>query len=78
MKQLLHYDLKKQILNDFNDKFNTEFDDFNDIELFLNDEASKHITNEEKEEFRVYWSDEVAHIEEIDNIENECEDFEFS
>ena len=28
------------------------------------------------EEFKIYWSDEYAHIEEIDNIENECEEFE--
>ena len=70
-------DLKQQILDNSNERFNTEHADFDDIGLFLNDEASKYITDEEREEFEVYWSDEFKQIAEIDNIENECEEFEY-
>ena len=48
-------DLKQNILDNANERFNAEHEDFDEIELFLNDEASKHITDEEKEEFRVYF-----------------------
>ena len=70
-------DLKEQILNDFNDKFNTEFDDFGEVILEkLESKNFEYIDKEAMEEFKIYWSNEYAHIEEIDNIENECEEFE--
>ena len=37
----------------------------------------EYIDKEAIEEFKIYWSDEYAHIAEIDNIENECEEFEY-
>ena len=60
--------LKEQILEDFNDRFNTELDDFDDIEKYLNDE-------DEREDFTSYWEDELVQIIEIDKLEHEvgCE-----
>ena len=58
--------LKEQILDDFNDRFNTELDDFDEIETYLNDEASENI-----DDFKSYWEDELVQIIEIDKVEYE-------
>jgi hypothetical protein len=63
-----HYET---ILNEFNDRFNTELDEFSDIEKFLDDEASECITNEDREEFFEYMSDEYNSIIEIDELESD-------
>ena len=63
--------LKEQILDDFNDRFNTELDDFDEIEIYLNDEASESIKQEEREDFTSYWEDEYQQIEAINEIEDE-------
>ena len=42
--------LKEQILDDFNDRFNTELDDFDEIETYLNDEASENIDEDERDD----------------------------
>jgi hypothetical protein len=70
-------DLKSQILEAFNDTFFTELEDYSDIETYLDDEASEHITEEEREKFFSDWKDEIDEISEIDYIESECSDFEF-
>ncbi len=63
--------LKEQILDDFNDRFNTELDDFDEIETYLNDEVSQNIKQEEREDFTSYWEDELVQIIEIDQVEYE-------
>ena len=63
--------LKEQILDDFNDRFNTELDDFDEIETYLNDEASENIDEEERDNFKSYWEDELVQIIEIDKVEYE-------
>jgi len=62
--------LKEQILDDFNDRFNTELDDFDEIETYLNDEASKNIDEDERNNFKSYWESEYQQIDAIDEVEN--------
>lgn len=62
--------LKEQILDNFNDTFNTELYEFDDIETYLNDEASENIDEDERNDFEAYWEDEYAKIEEIDHVED--------
>ena len=62
--------LKEQILDDFNDRFNTELDDFDEIETYLNDEASENINEDERDDFKSYWEDEYQQIDDIDEVEN--------
>lgn len=62
--------LKEQILDDFNDRFNTELDDFDEIETYLNDEASENIDEDERDDFKSYWEDEYQQIDDIDEVEN--------
>lgn len=70
--------LKQRILDDFNERFSTEFDSFDEIVLErLDEEDFNHGNKEEIEDFKGYWEEEYKQIEEIDNIENECEEFEF-
>jgi len=70
-----HYEM---ILNEFNDRFNTELDEFSDIETFLDDEASECITNEDREEFFEYMADEYNSIREIDELESDMSSREWS
>jgi hypothetical protein len=69
-----HYEM---ILNEFNDRFNMELDEFSDIEIFLDDEASESITIEEREEFLEYMSYEYNSIREIDELESDISSREF-
>ena len=62
--------LKEQILDDFNDRFNTELDDFDEIETYLNDEASENIDEDERDDFKSYWEDEYQQIDDIAEVEN--------
>ncbi len=62
--------IKEQILDDFNDRFNTELDDFDEIETYLNDEASENIDKDERDDFKSYWKDEYQQIEAINEVEN--------
>lgn len=62
--------LKEQILDDFNDRFYTELDDFDEIETYLNDEASENIDEDERDDFKSYWEDEYQQIDDIDEVEN--------
>ena len=70
-----HYEM---ILNEFNDRFNTELDEFSIIETFLNDEASESITKEDREEFFEYMSDEYNSIREINELESDMSSCEWS
>ena len=49
----------KKILNDFNDRFFTELNCYSDIEIYLNDEASESITQEERADFYSFWENEL-------------------
>ena len=70
--------LKEQILNDFNDRFNTELVYFDEIEIYLNDEVSQNIKQEEREDFKSHWEDEYQQIIEIDKVEDEVgSEFEY-
>lgn len=55
--------LKEQILDDFNDRFNTEL-------KYLNDEVLQNIKQEERDDFKSYWKDEYQQIDDIDEVEN--------
>ena len=59
-------ELKGQILDNFNETFNAELDDFDEI-----DEASENIDEDERDNFKTYWEDEYQHIEAINEIEDE-------
>ena len=52
--------LKGQILKDFNDRFNTELESFDEIGTYLDDD-----------DFKSYWEDEYQQIEAINEIEDE-------
>ena len=53
--------LKEQILDNFNDRFNTELNDFDEIETY----ASENI-----DDFKSYLEDEYQQINNIDEVEN--------
>lgn len=59
-------ELKGQILDNFNETFNAELDDFDEI-----DEASENIDEDERDNFKTYWEDEYQQIEAINEIEDE-------
>ena len=56
-------ELKGQILDDFNDRFNAELETF--------DEVLQNIKQEERNDFKSYWEDELVQIIEIDKVEYE-------
>lgn len=64
-------ELKEEILNDWNEKFeDNQIDDFDEIPLNSEDEAEKDFIN--------YWRAEIEEIEEIDNLEDEIgSEFDF-
>lgn len=62
---------KQAILDDFNDTFNTELEEYEMIEVYLEDEVAEYITAEEKEEFYSLWKDEIDKITEVDELERE-------
>lgn len=50
---------KQQILDDFNDRFYMELESYEDIEIYLGDEASENILPKERREFFDYWAEEM-------------------
>lgn len=65
-------ELQQQILDDFNEKFETEFDDFDEITLErLDIDDFEEMGRDTIEEFTDYWKPEYRMIEEIDGIESE-------
>jgi hypothetical protein len=65
---------KQLILDDFNDRFYMELENYEDIELFLGDEASENILPIERKAFFNKWSNEMAKGME-DKIINAMKDF---
>lgn len=51
---------KQQILDDFNDRFYMELESYEDIDIFLGDEASESILPIERKAFFDYWADEMG------------------
>lgn len=66
---------KETILNEFNDRFYMELEEFEAIEIFLNDEASEYITKEEREEFEDEFLDEYEIIDGILILIDEVESY---
>ena len=61
--------LKEQILDDFNERFNTELDDFNDVVPHMEDE-SNNLIDDDVDDFYADWEDKFQQINEIDEVEN--------
>lgn len=55
----MNKETKQQILDDFNNKFYMELESYEDIEIFLGDEASESILPIERKSFFDYWADEM-------------------
>jgi len=66
---------KETILNEFNDRFNTDLEEFEEIETFLYDEASEFISTEEREEFEDEFSEEYEIIDNILILIDEVESY---
>jgi hypothetical protein len=64
-------ELRQQILDDFNERFNLGETDFDMIEAYFNGESSENITEDERQEFYEYWIEEQGKINEINDLENE-------
>ena len=67
--------LQEQILENFNDRFETELSDYSELESVLEDEDTLHLNNDDREEFDVYWSDEFNSIREITEIRDDIEGY---
>lgn len=65
---------KQQILDDFNDRFYMELESYEDIEIYLGDEASEDILPKERREFFRHWADEMG-ISIEDRIISAMKDF---
>ena len=59
LDELFGVSIEEKILSDFNDRFFTELDEYSDIEIYLNDEASESITKEERDMFYSFWENEL-------------------
>ena len=59
LDELFGISLEEKILNDFNDRFFTELDYYSDIEIYLKDEASESITQEDRDMFYSFWENEL-------------------
>jgi hypothetical protein len=53
----------QNILDAFNSEFNTEIEDFETLQAFLDDEASEYITEEERQKFINVWTSEIDFTE---------------
>lgn len=53
-------EVKQLILDDFNERFYMELESYEDIEIFLGDEASESILPIERKAFFDYWSPEMS------------------
>lgn len=62
-------ELKQQILDDFNDKFDIQADDFDDIDRVISEE--EFTVTDDTNGFLEYWEDEYEEIAEIDRVEDE-------
>lgn len=67
-------ELQQQILEDFNDKFNQQLENYLEIDSFL--ENFEYETDDQSE-FLEYWREETEQIGEIDDLESEINNGEF-
>jgi hypothetical protein len=61
-------ELQQQILDDFNDKFNIQADDFDDIDSIIEEE--KFEVTDDTDGFLEYWENELEQIEEINDLDD--------
>lgn len=71
--------LKEQILDAFNEDFETDFSDFDELPTLIGDDLGE-VDNEEEEQqrledFKELWEEELKQIEEINNLEEEVEGY---
>lgn len=65
-------ELQQQILDDFNEKFGTEFTDFDEVILEnLDSDDFEEMDKDAIEDFKDYWEPEYKAIQEIDDVESE-------
>ncbi len=69
-------ELVASIIEDAEQRFSCEFDTYEEIKAFLDDEANSHINLNTKTEFLEHWLFESIEIEEINKIEEVITDFE--
>lgn len=67
-------ELKSQILDDFNEKFNAEVEIYEDIDDFMDD---FNCETDDQDGFFEYWEEEISTIEEINKLEDEVYNGEF-
>lgn len=60
--------LKADVLDAFNEDFFTELEDYEDIEIYLGDEAAENITEEERKIFFKVWAGEIEDIEKLEEF----------
>lgn len=65
-------ELQTDLVNSFNDFFDTEIEDFGDLMKYIDDSE-----NEDVQEWRDDNSDDFEHIEEIDELEDEISEFPY-
>jgi hypothetical protein len=70
----MNKETKQLILKDFNNRFYMELESYEDIEIFLGDEASENILPIERKSFFDYWADEMG-ISIEDRIISAMKDF---
>lgn len=65
-------ELQTDLVNSFNDYFDTELEDFGDLTSYIDNSE-----DEDVQEWRDDNSDDFEHIEEIDELEDEISEFSF-
>jgi hypothetical protein len=73
-------ELKSQIFEDFKNRFESEIEDIDDFEDFESKETfedSDLVEELDITEFLELWDDEFNEIAEINEIEENCEDFQY-
>ena len=65
-------ELQTDLVNSFNDYFDTELEDFGDLTIYIDNSE-----DEDVQEWKEDNSDDFDHIEEIDELEDEISDFSY-
>ena len=65
-------ELQTDLVNSFNDYFDTEFEDFGDLTSYIDNSEDEDVQNWKEDN-----SDDFDHIEEIDYIEDTVSEFSF-
>lgn len=63
--------LQEQIVEGFNETFETDFIEFDEIEVHI----AEHISEEDFEEFKEYWADEYNSIREITELREDVDGY---